>query len=138
MTKKEKAFIRSSRVAHLATADKKGQPLVIPICFAFDGRELYSAVDEKPKKGSPLSLKRVRNIRVNPPVCIVIDRYDEDWRKLGYLLIMGKARVMLRGETHKKAVTLLRKKYSQYREMAIHERPIIRITPGHFKSWGSL
>jgi PPOX class probable F420-dependent enzyme len=138
LSHKENAFIRSARVAHLATANQKGRPHVIPICFAFDGRELYSPIDEKPKIASPLLLKRIRNIRVNPHVSVVIDRYDDDWKRLAYVLVTGRAKLLLRGPRHERAVLLLRKKYPQYRRMAIHERPIIRITPTRWKTWGAL
>jgi PPOX class probable F420-dependent enzyme len=131
-------IIRSARVAHLATADKGGRPLVIPICYVFDGKEIFSAIDEKPKRSSPLLLQRIRNIQSNPRVAVVVDRYDENWKRLAYVLITGKAKVLLKGPTHRKAVLLLRKKYPQYRHMAIHERPIIRITPLRWKSWGTL
>jgi PPOX class probable F420-dependent enzyme len=72
------AFLRAGRVAHLATADASGQPLVIPICFAFDGQEFFSPIDEKPKRLSPQRLKRLRNIEENSQVSLVIDRYEED------------------------------------------------------------
>jgi PPOX class probable F420-dependent enzyme len=130
-------FLRAARVAHLATVDRDGQPLVIPICFAFDGREFFSPIDEKPKQISPHKLKRLRNIAENPKVSLIIDRYDEDWRHLAYLLITGRAKILLRGARHRRAVLLLRKKYSQYGRMAIHERPIIVITPIRMRSWGN-
>ncbi|MGH7768077.1 MAG: pyridoxamine 5'-phosphate oxidase family protein, partial [Candidatus Binatia bacterium] len=57
MTRREKLFVQSARIAHLASADDKGRPHVIPICFAFDANEIYSPIDEKPKKTSPLRLK---------------------------------------------------------------------------------
>lgn len=110
----------------------------MPICYVFDGQELYSPIDEKPKQASPLLLKRVRNIRANPHVSVVVDRYDDDWQRLAYVLIIGKAKVLVKGQKHKRAVLLLRRKYPQYRQMAIHDRPIIRITPTHLKSWGKL
>lgn len=138
LTRKEAAFVRSARVAHLATADDKGQPHVIPICYAFDGKELYSSIDEKPKRTYPLKLRRLKNIRSNPRVAVVVDRYDENWKKLAYMLIFGTAKVLTRGPRHKRAILLLRRKYSQYRKMAIHERPIIRIQPSRTVSWGSL
>jgi PPOX class probable F420-dependent enzyme len=136
LTKKHLTFVRSARVAHLATADTDGQPLVIPICFAFDGKEFFSPIDEKPKQVAPQRLKRVRNIRANAKVSLVIDRYDEDWRRLAYILITGRARILSRGTRHRQAVRLLRKKYFQYRHMAIHNRPIIQITPTHWTIWG--
>lgn len=138
MTQKEKAFLRSARVAHLATADEKGRPHVIPICFALIGEEIYSPIDEKPKKSAPLRLKRASNIRANPYVSLIADRYGEDWRRLAYVLIMGKAALLLGGPRHKRAVRLLRRKYPQYRKMAIDERPIIRIKPIRLKRWGAL
>lgn len=138
MTQKEKAFLRSARVAHLATADEKGRPHVIPICFALIGGEIYSPIDEKPKKSAPLRLKRASNIRANPYVSLIADRYGEDWRRLAYVLIMGKASLLLGGPRHKRAVRLLRRKYPQYRKMAIDERPIIRIKPIRLKRWGAL
>ncbi|HEY3302151.1 MAG TPA: TIGR03668 family PPOX class F420-dependent oxidoreductase [Candidatus Binatia bacterium] len=136
MTRREKLFVQSARIAHLASADDKGRPHVIPICFAFDGKEIYSPIDEKPKKTSPLLLKRVRNIRANPHVAVVIDRYDDNWNKLAYVLISGRAQLLFRGARHAKAVRLLRKKYSQYEKMRLEERPIIQITIAGWTSWG--
>jgi coenzyme F420-0:L-glutamate ligase/coenzyme F420-1:gamma-L-glutamate ligase len=131
-------LLRSARVAHLATADAEGQPHVIPICFAYDGREFFSPIDEKPKRASARSLKRVRNILENPQVALIVDRYDENWTKLAYILVLGTARVLSRGENHRKAVRLLRRKYSQYVSMAIHERPMIVIKPRRIITWGAI
>lgn len=136
LASKVRRFLRCARVAHLATADRKGKPHVVPICFIFDGKALYSPIDEKPKKISPLRLKRIKNIQANPRVCVVVDRYDDNWRRLAFVLITGRARILLRGQKHKKAVLLLRKKYPQYRRMAIQDRPMIRIQPTRVTSWG--
>lgn len=129
-------LLRSARIAHLATADAGGQPHVIPICFVFDGKCFYSPIDEKPKRAAPAKLKRVRNIKENPHVAIVIDHYDEDWKKLGYVLVLGMARILVRGKAHRDAVRLLRRKYPQYRGMAIHERPMIVVRPTRLSTWG--
>ena len=130
-------LIRSARVAHLATADADGQPHVIPICFVYDGKNFYSPIDEKPKRATPLKLKRLRNIAANPQVAIVIDHYDDDWTKLAYVLVSGKARITVRGTNHRHAVELLRKKYPQYRSMAIDRRPLIVIRPKKMTSWAA-
>ena len=137
LTKKKLAFLRSARVAHLATANKSGQPHVIPICFVCDGKHFFSPIDEKPKRAAPTKLKRLKNIRENPQVALIIDRYDEDWRKLAYVLIFGKARISQSGEKHRQAVKLLRRKYPQYRRMAIDARPMIVITPKRVANWGA-
>jgi len=138
LTKKVLAFLRSARIGHLATSDKSGQPHVVPICFVFDGTDFFSPIDEKPKRTAPRKLKRLKNIRENPRVSLVIDRYDEDWTKLGYVLVFGTARILSRGEKNRKAVRLLRRKYRQYRSMAIQERPMIVIRPSRVVSWGRL
>jgi PPOX class probable F420-dependent enzyme len=130
-------FIRSARVAHLATASSTGQPLVIPICFVFDGNRIYSPIDEKPKRISPHKLKRLRNIEENSQVSLVIDRWDEDWRKLAYILVSGRAKILLSGQNHRRAVSLLRRKYRQYRSMAIDQRPMIVVRPLDVKVWGN-
>ena len=72
-------LIRSARIAHLGTADRSGQPHVVPICFACDGKYFYSPIDEKPKRTAPTKLKRLRNIGENPQVSLLIDHYEEDW-----------------------------------------------------------
>jgi PPOX class probable F420-dependent enzyme len=131
-------LVRSARVAHLATADKNGRPHVIPICFVFDGNYFYSPIDEKPKRTAPEKLKRIRNILENPQVSLVVDHYDEDWRKLSYVLVSGKARMLLSGAKHGKAVKLLRRKYPQYRKMRIDKLPMILIRPTRMTSWDAI
>ena len=111
---------------------------MIPICFVFDGTSFYSPIDEKPKSSAPLNLKRVRNIKEKPQVSLVVDRYDENWTKLAYVLVFGKAQIMLRGKKHEQAVRLLRKKYLQYRSMAIDSRAMIVVKPTRWTAWGDL
>ena len=138
LTRAELAFLRGARIAHLASADATGQPHVIPICFVFDGKHFFSPIDEKPKRTAPRKLKRLRNIGDNPRVSLVIDRYNENWAKLAYIMIMGKARVLVSGATHRKAVNLLRRKYPQYRTMRIDRLPMILIRPTRTTSWGAV
>ena len=139
MTRKEAAFIRQARVGILATVDEHGQPLSVPFCFAFDGECLYSPIDEKPKAAAPRDLKRIRNIRANPRVSVVVHRYDDaDWSRLAHIIIQGRASVLTRGEAHRKAVRLLRRKYPQYRAMALDERPVIRIRVARCIRWGRI
>lgn len=131
-------FIAEHRVARLATAGGDGRPAVIPICYAFDGENIYSPIDEKPKSVSAQRLKRVRNIEVNPHVSLIIDDYSEDWSELRWVLINGLAEIILSrlaASEHAQAVALLRDKYSQYRSMAIDERMIIKIRPTRVKRW---
>jgi PPOX class probable F420-dependent enzyme len=129
-------FIRIARLAHLASADVKGQPHVIPVCFVFDGKYFYSPIDEKPKRTTPVKLKRVRNLQENAQTALVIDRYSEDWKNLAYVLVYGTAKILYRGAAHAGAARRLRRKYPQYRHMAIHSRPMIQIRPVRWIFWG--
>ena len=129
-------FTESQRVAHLATADANGRPHVVPVCFAYLNRRIYIAIDEKPKRS--LRLKRLRNIEANPQVAIVLDRYDEDWSRLAWVLVQGTAAVLDRGPEHGRAVAALREKYPQYLEMALEGRPVISVTAERVSSWGEL
>ncbi len=79
----ERRFLEHHRVAHLATADREGAPHVVPVCFAVAGGALYITIDEKPKRPPAAGLKRLRNIAENPAVAVVVDRYDEDWTRIG-------------------------------------------------------
>lgn len=138
-TQAEQEFLAGHRVARLATADAQGQPFVVPICYLFERGGFYSALDEKPKSVAPTHLKRVRNILANPQVGLVIDDYDEDWSRLAYIQIRGKAELVDPGvEEHRAAICLLRAKYPQYRQMAIDQQPVLRITPTSVVSWGAI
>lgn len=132
-------FVFAARVAHLATADAAGAPHNIPVCYWFDGRIIYFAIDEKPKRNTGMRLKRMRNIVENPRVAIVIDHYEEDWTQLCYVLIRGRARVVEDQEEYMQALRNLRDKYSQYRGMALtpERNPIVKIEPVHVNAWGA-
>ncbi len=137
LTGAETTFVQRQRAAHLATADAAGNPHVIPCCYAFDGTRFYTPLDEKPKRVDSRQLRRVRNIEARPAVALVIDQYDDDWSRLGYVLIQGQAELLTPNhEEHAHAVVLLRERYVQYRTMALENYPVIAIMPEHVTSWG--
>ncbi|MBI1963781.1 MAG: TIGR03668 family PPOX class F420-dependent oxidoreductase [Candidatus Rokubacteria bacterium] len=131
------ALLRESRVARLGTADAAGQPLVVPVCYAFDGRACFSALDAKPKRVAAGALRRVRNIVANPRVSLVVDRWDEDWSKLLWVIVEGRAELLTAGAERAAAVDLLREKYAQYRALGLDREaaPVIRITPARALAW---
>jgi PPOX class probable F420-dependent enzyme len=137
LTEDEAAFVSEQRVARLATADAEGNPHVIPVCYAFDGEHFYTPLDEKPKRVTQDKLRRVRNIKVRPEVALVIDQYDDDWSRLGYILIQGQAELLSpENASYGTALLLLRERYIQYRTMPLEKYEVIAITPGHIVSWG--
>ena len=134
----QQRFLEAQRVARLATADARGMPHVVPVCFAFADDTLYVTIDEKPKRRSAAPLKRLRNISENPAVAIVVDRYDEDWTRLGWVMLQGRADILAGGDEHARAQALLRTRYAQLRVMAIEALPVIAVRVERVLSWGDL
>ena len=134
----ERLFLSAQRVGHLATVDERAIPHVVPICFALSENALYSSIDDKPKENSRRPLKRLRNIETNANVSVVIDRYDEDWSLLGWVLLWGRAEILTTGGEHDGAQELLRARYPQYRVMRISSYPVIAVRIERTASWGNL
>jgi len=130
-------FISGGRVGRLGTADAAGQPLVVPICYAFDGESIFSAIDAKPKMVDIERLKRIRNIRENAKVSLVIDRYDEEWSQLRYVIIHGEAELLTGGADFSRGVDLLLAKYPQYRAMGLDREAglMIKVEPEKVTHW---
>jgi PPOX class probable F420-dependent enzyme len=104
--------VADARVARLGTIDPDGRPHLVPIVFALDGDRLYSAVDAKPKRSR--RLRRIENARARPDVTVLVDAYDEDWRRLWWVRLRGPARVLDAGDEAERALELLVAKYEQY------------------------
>ena len=77
-------------------------PHLVPVCFCVREASVYVTVDEKPKR-TDIPLKRLRNIRENPAVALTVDRWDEDWTRLAWVMIRGVADVLTDGEEHDRA-----------------------------------
>ena len=129
------ALLRDARVGRLATADATGRPLVVPVCYAFDGARCYSAVDAKPKRTR--NLRRLRNIAENPHVSLVVDEWDEDWSRLRWVIVEGRTEVLTAGAGFTRAIDLLLAKYPQYRALPLArtEGAVIEIVPERVLSW---
>lgn len=129
-------FPADGRVARLATVDEAGYPHVVPVCYATDGQAYYSPLDAKPKKAPLAQLKRVRNIRANPRVALLIDHYEEDWSRLRFVMVQGRAELLDGGAEWQTARSLLEAKYPQYRALPLPpDGPVIKIVPDHVVGW---
>ena len=115
--------LNNSKIARLATVDpENNQPYVVPVVFVFNGTNIFIPIDDKPKMVNSYQLKRVKNIQKNPNISFLIDTYDDkDWNNLSYVMIQGKARIvvdMLKDiDTIKTAHYLLSEKYFQYKKL---------------------
>jgi PPOX class probable F420-dependent enzyme len=139
----QRAFVLAHRVAHLATADAAGAPHVVPVTFALTPTSLYPGalyigIDEKPKRPDQ-ALKRLRNIAANPAVAVVVDRYDEDWQRLGWVMLRGPAATLRPADPeHAAAQALLLARYPQLRAMRIEALPVIALRIARVTAWGDL
>ena len=131
-------LLSSARVAHLATSDQYARPHVVPIVFVWSDDILYTPLDRKPKRDDDWhALRRVRNIETNGRVAIVVDRYDEDWSQLAWVMVEGVATILETGDDRDAAVALLNEKYAQYETLSLEGRPIVRVEIERASEWSS-
>jgi PPOX class probable F420-dependent enzyme len=125
--------VAEARVGRLATT-AEGGPHLVPVCFVLEGDRLYSAVDEKPKRTR--RLKRLDNIRSHPWVSLLVDHYEEDWSRLWWVRLDGKAEILEGGPEHDHALALLMEKYAQYR-LEPPRGPVISIVVERWRGWSA-
>jgi PPOX class probable F420-dependent enzyme len=127
-------LLREARIGHLATASVAAEPHVIPVCFALVEDRLSIVVDEKPKTGR--RLLRLRNIEATGRAALVVDRYDEDWTRLAWVLARGPARIITADDpAHNPALAVLRARYPQYHAMALESAEMIELRPVRWNIW---
>ncbi len=140
----EIAFLVAARRAILATIDPDGRPRPVPICFIVDAADpthvrLLTPLDDKPK-ASPdkRALVRVRDIGTRPEVSVLVERWDEDWSRLGWLRLNGRASLIEPSDVAPDAVERLRAKYPQYAAHDLESSPMIAIEIERAAGWGAL
>jgi len=136
LDQKTKTLIKRAKVARLATVDQKSHPYVVPVVLVFHENSFFIPLDEKVKTVNARKLKRVKNIEKNPNVTLLIDKYQNDWKKLFFLMIHGKATV-IDGKNNKlmyKIHKLLISKYPQYKKIGVGNS-CIKITPHGITHW---
>jgi PPOX class probable F420-dependent enzyme len=124
--------VADSRVARLATLDADGRPHLVPITFVLVEETLYSAVDAKPKRSR--TLRRIENARRRPDVTVLVDHYDDDWTRLWWVRLRGRARVLEAGDEAERALTLLVAKYEQYQHAA-PGLPVLAVDIDEWRGW---
>lgn len=137
-SEQERTFLLDQRVGRLATADGNGAPHVLPVGYALGADTLYITIDDKPKRTSGRGLKRLQNIMENPRIAVVVDRYDEDWSRLGWVMLRGRAEILDDGDEHDTAQALLHARYPQLAGMQIAGYPVIALRIERTTSWGNL
>jgi PPOX class probable F420-dependent enzyme len=126
--------VTGSRVARLATVDPDGRPHLVPIVFVLAGDTLYTAVDAKPKRSR--TLRRIENARERAQVTVLVDYYDDDWSRLWWVRLRGRARVLDAGEEAERALALLAEKYEQHRAEPPFV-PVLAIDVDEWRGWAA-
>jgi PPOX class probable F420-dependent enzyme len=126
--------VAAARVARLATIDPDGRPHLVPIVFALADDTLYSAVDAKPKRSR--TLRRIENARARPDVTVLVDHYDDDWSRLWWVRLRGRARVLDGGAEADDALRLLAEKYEQYRREPPGP-PVLAVDVLEWRAWSA-
>ena len=124
-----RARLAAAPVAHLGTVASDGRPRVVPFCFVVEGDTLYSAVDHKPK--TTTRLRRLDDIAAHPDVTVLVDHYDDDWARLWWVTVRGRAEIAAEAQP---ARDLLAAKYAQYRDRP-PRGPFIRVALQEWRWW---
>jgi PPOX class probable F420-dependent enzyme len=121
-------------VARLATVSASGAPHLVPVTFAVLGERIVFVVDDKPK--STRRLRRLDNIAANPAVCLLVDRYDEDWSRLWWARADGTATVLHAGDGVDEAIDVLAARYPAYAERR-PGGPVVSIAVTSWSGWAA-
>ena len=132
-TEWQTALLEEQRVATLGTLTASGAPHLVPVCYALDAGDIVIAHDEKPKAPGPLA--RIRNVERDPRATLLVQRYDDDWTRLAWVRLVGRAHVVEAGRMRPPALTALRRRYPQYREMDLEGRPLLVLVPARLVAW---
>jgi PPOX class probable F420-dependent enzyme len=126
--------LSTAAVVRLATADQDGRPHLVAATFAVEDDRLYSAVDHKPKRSR--DLRRLRNIQANPQVAVLADHYEDDWERLWWVRVDGRAEIIGDPAGMAGPIRLLAERYTQYR-VDPPEGPVIAIAVTQWSGWSS-
>jgi PPOX class probable F420-dependent enzyme len=127
-------------VARLALRGEDGAPRQLPIVFVHRDGALWSPVDGKPKRGREPA--RLRLVAAEPRVSVLLDHYADDWTRLWWIEVQGRAAVVRAEDEYDPAIApvaaALRAKYPQYGTTPLFAGPptLLRIDIAHVRSWG--
>jgi PPOX class probable F420-dependent enzyme len=128
-----RGLLETEPVGHLGLIDDDGHPRVLPVTFAFVDGEIWSAVDDKPKRVPGDDLARVRWLRARPRSTLTVDRYSEDWSRLAWVQLLGETTIIdVAGQ--ERVLEALSARYPPYRERP-PRGPLLRLAPDRYVWW---
>ena len=129
-----RGLVPPAPIGRLATVRRDGRPHVVPICFVVTDDVVYSAVDDKPKRHE--HLQRISNVTATGAASLLIDEYDEDWSRLWWVRLDGRARVVDDTAEAERAIRSLCDKYSQYRDQP-PSGPVLALDVERWVGWSA-
>ncbi|MEL7157633.1 MAG: TIGR03668 family PPOX class F420-dependent oxidoreductase [Actinomycetota bacterium] len=131
----------AARFAVLATHGPEGRIDLVPCCFALvapsapgAGPTVVSAVDHKPKRHQRLA--RLDNIGADDRVSMVVDERSDEWDRLWWVRLEGRASVVTAGPVRDEAIAALVAKYPQYQQQP-PAGPAVVIEPTRWQGWSA-
>lgn len=110
--------------------DDAGRPRVLPVTFALIGDQVWTAVDDKPKRSAGTELARVRWLRRRPEATLLVDHYTDDWSQLAWVQLIGRVTVVDDAEPPAELVA----KYEPYRRRP-PRGPLLRLDVERVVHW---
>ncbi len=124
----EKKFLEMNEVCRIATVSKNNKPHLVPVCYIFKDGFFYIFTD--------YGTKKIKNIKENPNVALLVDVYKQPRNKA--VLILGKAELLEKGDEYRKVYEIFYKKFDWVRRDPWNEgeAPLIKVIPEEKISWG--
>src|SRR3954454_14863873 len=122
----------ASHVARLSTDRPDGGPHVVPLVFALVGDTVFSAVDAKPKRST--ALQRIADVRAEPRCALLVDHYEDDWRRLWWGRADGRGEGVDDPSVAHPGMEALVQRFPQYRDEP-PSGPLLVITVERWSGW---
>jgi PPOX class probable F420-dependent enzyme len=126
-------LLRHAPLGHLGLLDDDVRQRVLPVTYALVDGELWSAVDDKPKRRPGEQLARVRWLRARPQSALTVDHYDDDWSRLAWVQVLGSTAVVEAADQDR-VLDALAARYPAYRARR-PGGPLLRLTPERALFW---
>jgi hypothetical protein len=78
-------------------------------------------------------------LRERPEAVLLVDRYDEDWGRLRWVMVRASAAILEHGAERAAALAALESRYPQYAAMGLAALglPVIALQPTEVRRWGA-
>jgi nitroimidazol reductase NimA-like FMN-containing flavoprotein (pyridoxamine 5'-phosphate oxidase superfamily) len=127
---KQMKFLSVAPVIRVATANRRGRPQVTPVCHVVWKEKVHWASD--------FGAAKLANLKRRPWVALVADVYKNNWRKMGGVMVQGKAKIYEKGPVFVAVRERLYTKYKVYKSNAGFgegEAAIVEVTPKRRFDW---